>query len=83
MKKYMNTIVSSGNMNINGTKTENAGLDMMYIFDKIYTKYFSGNNFEEHNDDYVLDELNINIRAIPHNYFRSIALSDFSSDCTN
>lgn len=55
------TIASSGNMNINGTKTENAGLDMIYIFDKVDTKYFSGNNVEEHTEDYVLDALNINI----------------------
>lgn len=55
------TIVSSGNMNINGTKIENADLDMIYIFDKIDSKYFNGNNVEEHTEDYVLDELNINI----------------------
>lgn len=57
------TIVSSGNMNVNGTKTENAGFDMIYIFDKIDTKYFSGNNVEEHTEDYFLDELNININT--------------------
>lgn len=55
------TISAAGNMNINGTKTENAGLDMIYIFDKIDSKYFSGSNVEEHTEDYVLDELNINI----------------------
>lgn len=55
------TIVSSGNMNINGTKPENADLDMIYIFDKIDSKYFYGNNVEEYTEDYVLDELNINI----------------------
>lgn len=55
------TISAAGNMNINGTKTENAGLDMIYIFDKIDSKYFSGGDVEEHTEDYVLDELNINI----------------------
>lgn len=55
------TIVAGGNINVNETKTENAGQDMIYIFDKIDTKYFSGNNFEEHTEDYVLDEHNINI----------------------
>lgn len=55
------TISADGNMNINGTKTENAGLDMIYIFDKIDSKYFSGGDVEEHTEDYVLDELNINI----------------------
>lgn len=55
------TISAAGNMNINGTKTENAGLDMIYIFDKIDSKYFSGSNVKEHTENYVLDELNINI----------------------
>ena len=55
------TISSTGNMNINGTKTENAGLDMIYILDKIDSEYFACNNVEEHTEDYVLDELNINI----------------------
>lgn len=55
------TISAAGNMNINGTKTENAGFDMIYIFDKIDSKYFSGNNVEEHTENYILDELNINI----------------------
>lgn len=57
------TIVTGGNINVNGTKTENAGQDMIYIFDKIDAKYFSGNNVEEHTEDYVLDELNININT--------------------
>ncbi len=55
------TISAAGNMNFNGTKTENAGLDMIYIFDKIDSKYFSGGDVEEHTEDYILDELNINI----------------------
>lgn len=55
------TISAAGNMNINGTKTENAGLDMIYILDKIDSEYFSGSDVEEHTEDYVLDELNINI----------------------
>lgn len=55
------TISAAGNMNINGTKAENAGLDMIYIFDKIDSEYFSGSEVEEHTEDYVLDELNINI----------------------
>lgn len=55
------TIVAGGNINVNGTKTENAGQDMIYIFDKIDTKYFSGSDVEEHTEDYILDEININI----------------------
>ncbi len=55
------TIVANGNLNVNGTKTENAGQHMIYIFDKIDTKYFTTDNVDEHTEDYVLDELNINI----------------------
>lgn len=57
------TIVSSGNTNINGTKTEDAGESMIFIFDKIDTQYFSVPNVEEHEEDYTLDELNININV--------------------
>ena len=55
------TIVSNGNININGAKTEQAEKSMIYIFDKIDTRYFSGSNIDEHEDDYNLEELNINI----------------------
>lgn len=55
------TIVSSGNMNVNGTKTENADEEMIYIFDKIDSAYFSGNNVDEYSEDYTLEEININI----------------------
>ena len=57
------SIVSSGNMNINGTKTENADESIIFIFDKIENQYFSSLNVEEHNEDYTLDELNININV--------------------
>lgn len=57
------TIVSSENMNINGTKTENANKDMIYIFDKIDSQYFSSNNIDEHTEDYTLEEINININT--------------------
>jgi hypothetical protein len=57
------TIVSSGNMNVNGTKTESADEAMIFIFDKIDTQYFSVSNIEEHDDDYSLDEINININV--------------------
>lgn len=55
------TIVSSGNLNVNGTKTENADEEMIYIFDKINSTYFSGNNVDEYPEDYALEEMNINI----------------------
>lgn len=54
-------IVSSGNMNINGSRTESAEEPMIFIFDKIDNQYFSASNLEEHDEDYTLDELNINI----------------------
>lgn len=57
------TIVSSGNMNINGIKTENAAEDMIYVFDKIDATYFSSNNFDEHLEDYTLEEMNTNINT--------------------
>ena len=57
------TIVSSGNMNINGTKTENAEESMIFIFDKIDNQYFSASNVDEHDEDYTLDEMNININV--------------------
>lgn len=57
------TIVSSGNMNINGTKTENADESMIFIFDKIDNQYFSDSNVDEHDENYTLDELNININV--------------------
>ncbi len=56
-------IVSSGNMNINGSRTENVGESMIIIFDKIDNRYFSSYNVDEHTEDYFLDELNININV--------------------
>mgnify|MGYP000734030113 CR=1 FL=1 len=57
------TIVSSGNMNVNGTKTESADESMIFIFDKIDNQYFSASNIDEHSEDYTLNELNININV--------------------
>lgn len=57
------TIVSSGNMNVNGTRAENADESMIFIFDKIDNQYFSSSNVDEHDEDYTLDELNININV--------------------
>ena len=57
------TIISSGNMNVNGTRAENTDESMIFIFDKIDNQYFSASNVDEHNEDYTLDELNININV--------------------
>ncbi len=55
------TIVSSGNMNINGTRTEHANESMLYVLKKLNYSYFSGENVETYTENYVLEYLNINI----------------------
>lgn len=57
------TIVSRGNINVNGTLVDDAGESMIYIFDKIDNQYFNASNVDIHNEDYKLDELNININV--------------------
>ena len=57
------TIISGGNVNVNGTKTESAEESMIFIFDKIDNQYFSNSNVDEQNEDYILDEINININV--------------------
>lgn len=57
------TIVSSGNMNINGTKTESAEESMIFIFDKIDNQYFSTSSVDKYKEDYTLDEMNINVNV--------------------
>lgn len=57
------TIVSSGNLNINGTSEDDTDESMIYIFDKIDNQYFTASNVDAHDEDYILDELNININV--------------------
>ena len=57
------TVISTGNMNINGTKSEKLNEKMPYLFDKIEAQYFSGSNVDEYIDDYFLNDVNININA--------------------
>ncbi len=52
---------TSPNFNVNGTKTENANEEMIYIQKKLNYSYFSGENVEMYADDYTLEEMNINI----------------------
>lgn len=47
--------------NINGARKENASEEMIYIFEKLDSKYFSAKNMDEYNEDYILEEMNINI----------------------
>lgn len=55
------TIESSGNFNVNGTKKENANEPMIIIFDKINNQYFMDVNVDEFEDNYNIEETNINI----------------------
>ncbi len=54
-------VTTSPNFNVNGTKTENANEEMIYIQKKLNYSYFSGDNVEMYADDYTLEEQNINI----------------------
>ena len=55
------TIVTSGNMNINGTKTEHADESMIYILKKLNNTYFSSDDVDTYTEDFVLEDININI----------------------
>ncbi len=55
------TIVSSGSVNINGKKTENANEYMIYILKKLNQEYFTGENVDVFSDDYSYEAMNINI----------------------
>ena len=55
------TIVSSGNMNINGTREEQTNENMVYVLKKLNHSYFSGESVETYTEDYVIEDLNINI----------------------
>ncbi len=54
-------VTTSPNFNVNGTKTENANEEMIYIQKKLNYSYFSGDNVEMYADDYTLEDQNINI----------------------
>lgn len=55
------TIISTGNMNINGCKLENVNKKMIYIFDKLTSTYFSGDNVIVYPEDYSNNDMNINL----------------------
>ncbi len=56
------SIVVSGSSNINGSKTEYANQKMIYLFHKIDAAYFSDGNVECYEEDYSLEEQNIDIK---------------------
>ena len=68
------TIVSSGNMNINGSKKENVNENVIYIFDKIESQYFTNCKIEKYTDDYMVKDQNIDINT-PVEVKGDIALS--------
>lgn len=55
------TIVSSGNVNINGSRTEHANESMLYILKKLDYSYFSGEDVTIYTEDYIYEDLNISI----------------------
>ena len=57
------TIEANENISIYGNSIENADESMIFIFDKINNRYFLASNVEEHNQDYDLNETNININV--------------------
>lgn len=57
------TIVSSGVMNINGSITEHAEQEMIYIFNAIENAYFNDTDYDKYESNYILKEQNINIEV--------------------
>jgi len=55
------TISTTNNPNINGSRTEHAGEEMIYIFNKIDDRYFSGDNVDRHTESYTLSQGSISV----------------------
>lgn len=55
------TIVASGNLNINGKKTEKAGEQMISAVKRLEAAYYSGNNVKDISGDFQKKDTNINI----------------------
>ena len=56
------TIISAGNMNINGIKKEHANEEMIIILEKMQNTYFSANT-AFYDEDYINTNTNININS--------------------
>lgn len=52
---------TADNFNVNGTKTENADEAMIYCSKKLDYAYFKGNDVETYSEDYIYEDMNINI----------------------
>lgn len=52
---------TTDNFNVNGIKTENAGEAMIYCSKKLDYAYFEGNDVETYSEDYIYEDMNINI----------------------
>lgn len=55
------TIIASGNLNINGKKTEKAGEQMISAVKRLEAAYYSGNNVKDISGDFQKKDNNINI----------------------
>lgn len=55
------TIIASGNLNINGKKTEKAGEQMISAVKRLEAAYYSGNNVKDISGDFQKKDTNINI----------------------
>lgn len=75
------TIISSSNMNMNGTKTENAGEDMIFIFNSIDNQFFSNNNYNMYEENCSIEKQNINI-DIPMEVLGEIYMDGNINLCT-
>ncbi len=67
-------VTTSPNFNVNGTKTESANEEMIYIQKKLNYSYFSGDNIDVYVEDYSLEDLNININN-PMDVYGSLELT--------
>ncbi|MCM1530191.1 MAG: hypothetical protein NC093_09385 [Alistipes sp.] len=67
-------VTTSPNFNVNGTKTENANEEMIYIQKKLNYSYFIGDNVDVYADDYSFEDLNININN-PMDVYGSLELT--------
>ncbi|WP_044976118.1 hypothetical protein [Ruminococcus sp. HUN007] len=56
------SVVHGRNFNVNGINKENANVDMIYMFNKIETRYFSTET-KTYSDDYALNSINIDINS--------------------
>lgn len=57
------TFTAAEGIRINGSVTEQAEEDMIYIFNKLDRRYFSGTNVDQHSEDYSFSSNNLSVNA--------------------